>query len=134
MTEQLKPCPCCGCKRVVIEQYKKDGIRVICKGCALKREQRVISRPIGWLEGEMIKDWNSRADGWIGVDGAKNIPVGDWMVATCDKESKVDTHIAKCRPNFIVIGGHFHFDMPKVYAYKEIGELPSPPKAVLCGE
>ena len=77
---------------------------------------------------------NSISDGWIEVDGAKNIPIGDWMVATCDKESNVATHIAKCRPNVIVIGGYFHFDMPKVYAYKKIGELPNPPKAASCGE
>ena len=68
MTEQLKPCPCCGCEKVILEQYKKDGIRIICKGCALKREQRIFSQSIEWLEVEIIKDWNTRADGWISVD------------------------------------------------------------------
>ena len=38
---ELKPCPCCGCEKVIFEQYKKNGFRIVCKGCALKREQKV---------------------------------------------------------------------------------------------
>lgn len=120
MNEKLKPCPFCG--HPPIEWAPTGLIKCLYSECS--------SNP----ESYSRKGWNDRTDGWIEVDGAKNIPIGDWMVATCDKELKVATHIAKCRPNVIVIGGHFHFDMPKVYAYKEIGELPIPPKAVSCGE
>lgn len=104
----------------------------------LNRHHLVVDAPSHLSDGFRLgMKWahdNASADGWIEVDGAKNIPIGDWMVATFDKESKVATHIAKCRPNVIVIGGHFHFDMPKVYAYKEIGELPNLRKAASCGE
>ena len=127
MNEQLKPCPC-GCEAKLIY------VRGESYGLHLGEKYTSIKCSCCSFSANDVDDWNNRADGWILIDGAKSIPIGDWMVATCDKESEVATHIAKCRPNVIVIGGHFHFDMPKVYAYKEIGELPNPPKAASCGE
>lgn len=59
--QELKPCPFCGFECVTMEQYKSDGLRIICKGCAVKREQRTMYKSLDWLREGMIEDWNRRA-------------------------------------------------------------------------
>lgn len=58
---ELMPCPFCGSEHVIMEQYKADGLRIICKKCAVKREQRTMRKSLDWLRAGMISDWNRRA-------------------------------------------------------------------------
>lgn len=58
---ELIPCPFCGSKHVIMERYKADGLRIICKNCAVKREQRTMRKSLDWLRAGMISDWNRRA-------------------------------------------------------------------------
>lgn len=55
---ELMPCPFCGSEHVIMEQYKADGLRIICKNCAVKREQRTMRKSLDWLRAGMISDWN----------------------------------------------------------------------------
>lgn len=50
---------------------------------------------------------------WTPVNGAKNMPIGKWLVQLSDG----DFAVAKILENFQVVGSHFHFDMPPVVAY-----------------
>lgn len=58
---ELLPCRFCGSESVIMEPYKADGLRIICKNCAVKREQRTMRKSIDWLRAGMISDWNRRA-------------------------------------------------------------------------
>lgn len=72
---------------------------------------------------------SAQQSGWISVDGAKNLPLGNWQVATEGREGREPAvHIANALENVVLVGGYFHFDMPKVYAYAPCLELPTPPK------
>jgi len=57
---KLKSCPFCGCKEVELVQYCKNGIRIRCKRCCVKFEQKIRTHSLEWLEEKMIKDWNKR--------------------------------------------------------------------------
>lgn len=60
---------------------------------------------------------------WIEVDGAENMPMGKYLVTTQERGGREkDVHVAKVRKNVIIVGQHFHFDMPKVVAYMDAPE------------
>jgi len=67
---ELKPCPCCGGEA---ELYITGGrqITINCKGCGIKRVQKVLRLSLNWLEKEMVKHWNTRPSTpkkeWISV-------------------------------------------------------------------
>lgn len=55
----LKPCPCCG-GEAAMQQTGRDKLRIQCKRCAIKREQRALRFSLEWLEQKMTEAWNSR--------------------------------------------------------------------------
>lgn len=59
MSEELKACPFCG-GEPVMEQYARNGIRIKCSTCGVKREQRVLRQTLEWLRDAMTKSWNRR--------------------------------------------------------------------------
>lgn len=61
MTEQLKPCPCCGSLEATIKTMNVGTYRVFCGYCRL-------CIPGCESRSEAIEKWNTRADGWISVE------------------------------------------------------------------
>ncbi len=59
MENKLLPCPFCG-GEPEIKQYCSKGIRIKCKSCLIKKEQKVLRYSIEWLKDKMIEDWNKR--------------------------------------------------------------------------
>ena len=58
--------------------------------------------------------------GWIKVNGAKALPVGEWLVVMANGK-KGYCEVNKARNGTIaVINGHFYFDCDEVVAYHEI--------------
>lgn len=57
--QELKNCPFCG-GDAKLEQYRSDGLRIQCKNCAAKREQRWLYKSREWLQAAMVEDWNAR--------------------------------------------------------------------------
>jgi Zn ribbon nucleic-acid-binding protein len=57
---ELKPCPFCANKDILISHYKKDGIQIRCSNCGVMFQQRVMRKSIEWLQERLIEDWNSR--------------------------------------------------------------------------
>lgn len=55
----LKPCPCCG-GEAVMQQTGRDKLKIQCKGCAIKHEQRCWRYSLEWLEKKMADTWNRR--------------------------------------------------------------------------
>ena len=58
--KKLLPCPFCGYDKIEIEQYRKDGLKIQCKRCSVKRQQRCYKFSLEWLENKMIEHWNTR--------------------------------------------------------------------------
>lgn len=59
MSEQLKPCPFCGGK-AELKQKGGNGFVVKCTGCHIQLTQKVLRKPLEWLEVKMIGRWNER--------------------------------------------------------------------------
>ena len=57
--------------------------------------------------------------GWVDVDGAENLPSGEWVVRLESGRNEIARTTGKDGSVFIV-GGCFHFDMPKVIAYTRV--------------
>ena len=60
MSEELKPCPFCGCPDIRIEQTWKNGFTIECSKCHIKVEQKTIRYGLEWLKERMIVTWNTR--------------------------------------------------------------------------
>lgn len=57
-------------------------------------------------------------DNWIKVSSYKDIPQGEWMVAINDVlRDKIKIESCEVFNNICVIGGHFAWDMSRVFAY-----------------
>ena len=56
----LQPCPCCG-SEATMQQTGRDKLKIQCKGCAIKHEQRCWRYSLEWLEKKMADTWNRRA-------------------------------------------------------------------------
>jgi len=59
MENNLLPCPFFG-GEAELNQYCKNGLRIKCKSCLIKKEQKVLMLSMDWLREHMIKDWNTR--------------------------------------------------------------------------
>ena len=57
---------------------------------------------------------------WISVDGANNLPEGDWLVLCKDAKK----HVAKKKGKLVTIGNYFDFDMSPVISYMPLPETP----------
>lgn len=57
--EQLKPCPFCG-GNAELKQKGSNGFVLKCTGCHIQLTQKVLRKPLEWLEGKMIEHWNTR--------------------------------------------------------------------------
>ena len=55
----LQPCPCCG-SEATMQQTGRDKLKIQCKGCAIKHEQRCWRYSLEWLEKKMADTWNRR--------------------------------------------------------------------------
>lgn len=60
MSQELKPCPFCGCDKIEVKQYRRDGLEIGCPKCIIKYQQRTIYKSLTWLESVMREKWNSR--------------------------------------------------------------------------
>lgn len=61
---------------------------------------------------------------WIQVSNSKEIPAGKWLVATINNNGEKQIETCSAHKNIIIVGNHFDFDMPRVYAYCKQPELP----------
>lgn len=67
---------------------------------------------------------------WIKLEKQSDLPEGDWLVLLEEERLGLMMHTAsksnlKSGGQLLVIGGNFHFDMPKITYYQK---LPEPPK------
>ncbi len=46
---ELKPCPFCGCEKIELKQYRKDGLVIKCKKCLFQKKARVLRYSLEWL-------------------------------------------------------------------------------------
>jgi len=58
--KSLLSCPFCG-GEAKLEQTGRNKLTIKCKGCMVRKTQKVLHRSLKWLEEKMIKDWNTRA-------------------------------------------------------------------------
>lgn len=54
---------------------------------------------------------------WVSVEGAKQLPVGEWLVYLEEPLIGSNIHAAVVNENMTIIGSLFAFDAPKVIAY-----------------
>ena len=57
----LLPCPFCGSEAIEMKQYCRNGLRIRCRNCCIKREQKTLRFGLEWLEQVMVEHWNKRA-------------------------------------------------------------------------
>ena len=64
MTEELKPCPFCGCEpKMLIKgncHTKKRSITIRCNGCRVERTDAALRYDMDWLKDVSIENWNAR--------------------------------------------------------------------------
>ena len=65
MSDKLKNCPFCGMD-VEIKQTGKNKLTIKCPRCKVEYTQKTLRFSLDWLEGEMIKSWNRRANAKCG--------------------------------------------------------------------
>ena len=58
----LKPCPFCGCDKIDIKKYCKNGLRIKCKNCGINREQKALKFSLEFIEQKMVENWNTRIE------------------------------------------------------------------------
>ena len=57
--EELKDCPFCGGKAVLV-RVKNKTLWIRCSKCLIGLQQSVVIKTIDWLRMELVKDWNKR--------------------------------------------------------------------------
>ena len=58
--------------------------------------------------------------GWIKVDGAEALPVGEWLVVMADGKKGYCAVFQAKKETIAIINGHFYFDYENIVAYHEI--------------
>ena len=58
----LKPCPFCGYDQIDIKKYCKNGLRIKCRNCGIKRDQKALRFPLDFIEEKMVENWNTRIE------------------------------------------------------------------------